>query len=226
MALYSLFKITVLCALFQAAAAVRRQPPHTSRPSRFARVHLASIALPSPLSLRPIRSTRLVVPAPLRRLLRRPAPAPTAQGTPACSGTRTEANPSSSPDGVYSASGIKVGPGEVNHIDLTFPEQSFSGLQKYHQHLDGCMFTRTDLPKDTKCIPLPTPVDHDYTNGHYVDLGSNQGSMFIPAEKGNFINALLNIHWCPDQNYFLVKFLGKLLPTLEHHPTMFSPVKP
>merc|ERR1711935_828383 len=157
MALYSLFKITVLCALFQAAAA----------------------------------------------------------GTPACSGTRTEANPSSSPDGVYSASGIKVGPGEVNHIDLTFPEQSFSGLQKYHQHLDGCMFTRTDLPKDTKCIPLPTPVDHDYTNGHYVDLGSNQGSMFILAEKGNFINALLNIHWCPDQNYFLVKFLGKLLPTLE-----------
>merc|ERR1712086_460242 len=103
-------------------------------------------------------------------------------------GTRTEANPSSSPDGVYSASGIKVGPGEVNHIDLTFPEQSFSGLQKYHQHLDGSMFT--------------------------------------PAEKGNFINALLNIHWCPDQNYFLVKFLGKLLPTLEHHPTMFSPVKP
>ena len=224
MALYSLFKITVLCALFQAAAAAVRRPPPAA-----ARLALRACTWPpSPFHHRSrsdLRSTRLVVPAPLRRLLR-PAPAPTAQGTPACSGTRTEANPSSSPDGVYSASGIKVGPGEVNHIDLTFPEQSFSGLQKYHQHLDGCMFTRTDLPKDTKCIPLPTPVDHDYTNGHYVDLGSNQGSMFIPAEKGNFINALLNIHWCPDQNYFLVKFLGKLLPTLEHHPTMFSPVKP
>ena len=43
MALYSLFKITALCALFQAAAAaVRRQPPPARR---FAPVHLASIAL-------------------------------------------------------------------------------------------------------------------------------------------------------------------------------------
>jgi len=44
MALYSLFKITALCALFQAAAAaVRRQPPPAAR--RLAPVHLASIAL-------------------------------------------------------------------------------------------------------------------------------------------------------------------------------------
>ena len=43
MALYSLFKITALCALFQAAAAaVRRQPPPARR---LAAVHLASIAL-------------------------------------------------------------------------------------------------------------------------------------------------------------------------------------
>ena len=44
MALYSLFKITALCALFQAAAAAeRRQPPPAAR--RLAPVHLASIAL-------------------------------------------------------------------------------------------------------------------------------------------------------------------------------------
>ena len=224
MALYSLFKITVLCALFhEAAAAVRRQPPPYQPPvSRFAPVHLASIALPSPLPLRPtLHQTSGACSA--TTATERPAPASTAQATPACSGTRTEANPSSSPDGVYSASSIFVGPGEVNHIDLVFQKQSFSGLQKYHQHLDGCMFSRTDEPM---CIPLPAPVDHDYTNGHYVDLGSNQGSMFIPAEQGNFINKLLKIHWCPDQNYFLVKFLGTLLPTLEHHPSMFSTVKP
>ena len=124
---------------------------------------------------------------------------------------------------MYSAAGIKVGPGEVNHIDLIFPEQSFNGPQKYKQHLDGCMFARSDPPM---CIPIPGPVDTSYTDGHYVDIGSNQGSMFIPAAKGDFINDLLKIHWCPDQNYFLVKFLGQLLPTLEHHPTMFSPVKP
>ena len=137
------------------------------------------------------------------------------QGTPACSGTRTEADPSSSPAGVYSASSISVGAGEVNHIDLIFPEQSFSGPQKYHQHLDGCMFAKSDRPM---CIPIPVPVDTDYTDGNYVDLGSNQGSMFSPAKQGDFINKLLNIHWCPDQNYFLVKFLGQQLPTLENRP--------
>ena len=147
----------------------------------------------------------------------------------ACSGTRkatnmtTADNPhGSTPLGVYTASDIQVGPGEVRHIDLIFAEQNFNGPQKYEQKLDGCVFMRTG-GNPPPCIDVP-PLSRDdfYTNGHWVDMG-NKGSVLIPKEK-SFINQLLNVHWCPDQNYFLVKFVGHLLPALKFHPTMFAPV--
>ena len=67
-----------------------------------------------------------------------------------------------------------------------------------------------------------------FTDGRFIDTGSNQGSMFIPrsSEPMNPINALLKIQWCPDQNYFLVKFAGQLLEPLRHQPTVFSTVAP
>ena len=49
-----------------------------------------------------------------------------------------------------------------------------------------------------------------------------------PHTDTRLINKLLNIHWCPDQNYFLVKFgvypFEEMLPPLKFHPTMFAPV--
>ena len=45
-----------------------------------------------------------------------------------------------------------------------------------------------------------------------------------PHTDTRLINKLLNIHWCPDQNYFLVKLLGHPLPPLKFHNTMFAPV--
>ena len=68
-------------------------------------------------------------------------------------------------------------------------------------------------------------LDKFYSQGHWVDtaFGPNKGSALIPT-KNSFINKLLNIHWCPDQNYFLVKLVGHLLPPLKFHNTMFAPV--
>jgi len=43
MALYSLLKLTVLCAIFQAAIAVRRQPHHRILFTVYGRVHLAGL---------------------------------------------------------------------------------------------------------------------------------------------------------------------------------------
>ena len=155
-----------------------------------------------------------------------------AQDTLACSGTRkstnmtTPTNPhGSTPLGVYSASNIYVAPGEVKHIDVIFPEQNFDGPQKYELVLDGCVFVGVGNPPP--CID-PAHRDDSYTDGHWADnLGINKGSALIPT-KNSFINKLLNIHWCPDQNYFLVKFgvypFEKMLPPLKFHPTMFAPV--
>ena len=149
---------------------------------------------------------------------------------PECSGTRqddritTATKPGSTPFGLYSASNIAVPPGTVNHVDLIFPattQENFNGPQTYQQVIDGCLFLPSADPP--QCVPMP-PNNTTFTNGHYVDMG-NQGPAFIPA-KGSFINQLLEIHWCPAQNYFLVKFLGHLLPTLKYTPTMFSAVAP
>jgi hypothetical protein len=104
---------------------------------------------------------------------------------------------------------------------LTTTQENFNGPQTYQQVIDGCLFLPSADPP--QCVPMP-PNNTTFTNGHYVDMG-NQGSAFIPA-KGSFINQLLEIHWCPAQNYFLVKFLGHLLPTLKYTPTMFSAVAP
>ena len=127
----------------------------------------------------------------------------------ACSGTRqsnnitTANNPhGSTPLGVYTASDIHVGPGEVKHIDLIFAEQNFYGPQTYEQTLDGCLFMLAPGVNPPPCLHIVSR-DDTYTNGHWVDPKGNQGSVLIPAEKGNMINQVLNIHWCPDQNYFL-----------------------
>ena len=124
---------------------------------------------------------------------------------------------------------IHIGLGEVKSVDLVFHEQAFTGAQKYQQHVDGCVFV-LDPPHEPKCVnPLPPKKDCTYTHGRWMPMG-DQGAAFMPAEAGNPINNILNIHWCPDQNHFLVKFgigpMKKLLPTLAFHDTHFPPVAP
>ena len=154
----------------------------------------------------------------------------------ACSGTRkatnmtTPTNPhGSTPLGVYSASDIQVGPGKVNLIDVIFAEQNFDGPQKYELKLDGCVFVYGPPGKNPPCMGVKH-LDKFYSQGHWVDTAfqPNKGSALMPAEQGAMINDVLHIHWCPDQNYFLVKFgvypFEEMLPPLKFHPTMFAPV--
>ena len=153
------------------------------------------------------------MPAPLRL---RPAPASTAQGPPACSGTRTEANPSTSPDGVYAQSKVFLPQIHIEYIRLVFKQPvPFHGLQTYKLDLEAC----------AGGVCEPVPKHETNTDGRFIaHSGSDQGSMFIPrsSDPQNSINEILKIQWCPDQNYFLVKFAGQLLEPLRHLSVLAS----
>ena len=151
------------------------------------------------------------------------------QGTPACSGTRTETYQPSSPDGVYSQSDIDVYGAKVKYIDVVFhpvcapPALCIVPLSEtvtYKMDLEGCMIV------GDMCMPFPGEMHKTFNDGRFIDSGNNQGAMFIPrsSEPLNPINELLKIHWCPDQNYFLVKLAGQLLEPLRHQATVFSAV--
>ena len=191
MALYSL---TVLCALFQAAAAVSRQPP----PHALALwpVHLACIAISARFLLSP--ST-----------FRAQAPPP------GCTGITTEAN---SPLGEYAAENIQVGKmAEVTRIAFTFPKITPNTLWqplteqrvKFTQELTGCMFDQSLDP--SPCVAFKGTKVQTFTDGAFQGAGI-EGSVFIPkppSPAGKFdINDLLYIKWCPNQNYFQVTVAG------------------
>ena len=111
---------------------------------------------------------------------------------------------------------------QVKHIDVIFNQpQPFAGLQTYTLDLDACVVM------GNMCMKIPD-ASAPFTDGRFIDTASNQGSMFIPrsSEPMNPINELLKIQWCPDQNYFLVKFAGQLLEPLRHQPSVFSTVAP
>ena len=156
------------------------------------------------------------------------SPASTDQATPACSGTRAQGNASSYPNGVYSQTDIDVFGAKVDYIDVKFPppqcqppEECILPLdspQTYDLDLKGCMIV------GNMCIPFPGVLHETFTDGRFIPVGMNQGSMLIPrsGDPNNPINALLKIQWCPDQNYFLVKLAGKLLKPLRHHESVFS----
>ena len=133
----------------------------------------------------------------------------------------------STPYGTYSASDI---PGtEVTYIDVVFPERTvtdpalFNADQTYTLSVSGCM-----IKTPTICIPWPVVVkDKTETTGHFVHETLFSGAQFIPKRMDPILNAALKIHWCPDQNYFVVNFLGKLLDTpLVNHPTVYVTVAP
>ena len=199
MALYSLFKLTVLCAIFHATAAVSRQPP----PSALARACPPSALCPD-LSL-----DSLSLPRTLLENTRFHA-----QET-ACTGTRSKTE-ATNPSGLYYANNIPVGSmGKVTYVDLIFPAQDFSGFVTYQQDLRGCAFVP---PIPDKCIDFFGTQTMTFKKGRF---NGNQlipvaGDDINPFEKG--IDELLNIEWCPDQNQFLVKVMGQGPYPLVHKP--------
>ena len=82
------------------------------------------------------------------------------------------------------------------------------------------------------CIPISPggSVVSEFNNGFWNDNFGNNGSQLIPVDKPNlspfekFIDQALLIHWCPSQNYFLVKILGIGPFVLLKRATMFAPV--
>ena len=233
----ALFKITVLCALLQAAAAVRRQPPASSFAPRAPGLHHL---YPSARSL--LRASLHQSSDACTAAVTDPHPLFTAQLE--CSGHRSITNQTtvsaspvghgiqtvkfgSTPYGTYSASDIfpKIG-GEVTYIDVTFPERfvtdpaDFNGNQEYNLIVKGCMIVFGSPPT---CVPFPG-VDEPVNDGHFVHESGFAGSQFIPKRKG-LIDMALKIHWCPDQNYFVVKFFDELLTTpLVYHPRVYATV--
>ena len=132
----------------------------------------------------------------------------------------------STPYGTYSASNIPHT--DVTFIDVVFPERTvtdpalFNGDQMYTLSVTGCM-----IKTPTTCVPFPGLHDKPETTGHFVHETYFSGAQFIPKRMDPILNAALKIHWCPDQNYFVVSFLGQLLDTpLTSHPTMFVTVAP
>ena len=132
---------------------------------------------------------------------------------------------------MYSQSNIDVYGTKVKYIDVVFhpvcapPAECIVPLSEtvtYKMDLEGCMIV------GDMCIPFPGEMHKTFNDGRFIDLGSDQGAMFIPrsSEPLNPINELLKIQWCPDQNYFLVKLAGQLLEPLRHQATVFSTVSP
>ena len=107
---------------------------------------------------------------------------------------------------------------QVKYIDVVFKQpQPFSGLQTYKLDLNACV-----VIGDAPCMPIPG-ANQTFTDGRFIDEG-DQGSMFIPraSDPPSLINQILKIQWCPNQNYFLVKFAGQPLFPLRHYPSMIS----
>ena len=149
-----------------------------------------------------------------------------------CTGTRdkTAGGANTNPSGVYSANNIKFMGAEVTYVELTFP--TFTGVNTpvdFKQVVKGCVFMAT---APNTCIPISPDgsVVSEFTYGFWNDNFGNNGSQLIPVDKPNlspfekFIDQALLIHWCPSQNYFLVKILGIGPFVLLKRATMFAPV--
>jgi len=161
-------------------------------------------------------------------------------GTPACSGTRTEANPSTSPYGTYAQMDVELEHVKIHLIAVTYGKpgtQPFNGPQKYMLDLNGCVITSTN---PYRCQPFPQPggLHLMIDNGMFVPtMDTNAGQMFAPGGDPNFlghvwghgqggIGSILKIHWCPKEDYFLVNLNGQMLDPLMRQKSVFATVAP
>ena len=114
----------------------------------------------------------------------------------------------------YAATHIDVGMGEVKRVAFNFPPiTNVDAAVQYTQDLTGCVLDRTKHPPP--CVDFEGTSEATFQNGRFEDDTGNRGSLFIPTPpaasgtRGFDINALLNIHWCPNENYFQVTVAGQ-----------------
>ena len=216
MALYSLFKITVLCVLFhEVAAIVRRQP----LPPALARAPPSSLLWPSITASD--AAVTIDAEAPLtertRTLLAQPqscTPKP-----PSCTGNLADR----SPFGVYTANNVPT-PFDshfVTHVELNFTTSVTPNFHDVTYELDvtGCVFDPTP-PYNCRTHPAKFHAPMPFT-GYFI--GENV-PVLIPVanqdhggHKLNLMEQITNtifghgIQWCPKENHFVLhlpKVLG------------------
>ena len=116
---------------------------------------------------------------------------------------------------------------KVTRIALKFPTiiEDLKAV-KYTQDLTGCAFDqRFDPPP---CVAIPGTKVNNFTDGVFEDPMANQGSVFTPTaplppgSPGFDINRILDIRWCPKQNYFQVTVAGDGPYTLPLTPAIFT----
>ena len=123
---------------------------------------------------------------------------------------------------------------KVTRIALTFPKiiEDLKAV-KYTQDLTGCAFDQRLDP--LTCVAFPGTRVNNFTDGVFEDPMGQQGSVFTPTaplppgSPGFDINRILDIKWCPDQNYFQVMVAGDgpyTLPLILTSPPPPSPSPP
>lgn len=124
----------------------------------------------------------------------------------------------------------------VTHVDLTFLKQSISTEVTYTQNVAGCLFELNPPADPPQCINKPGPLGPPMTfTGHFIDSQDNKGSVLIPVSNPTNIMEMAidkifgqNIHWCPNENHFVVKIGSSPAPfcVLTHVDTVYAAVSP
>ena len=128
----------------------------------------------------------------------------------------------------------------VTHVDLNF-QKSDDHEVTYTQHVVGCLFELHPPAHPPKCLNKPGPLGPPLPpfTGYFIDSTDNTGSVLIPvvATPGHPLNVMemavdkifgKNIHWCPNQNHFVVKIGNSPAPfcVLAQPDTVFAAVSP
>ena len=128
----------------------------------------------------------------------------------------------------------------VTHVDLNF-QKSDDHEVTYTQHVVGCLFELHPPADPPKCLHKPGPLGPPLPpfTGYFIDSTDNTGSVLIPvvATPGHPLNVMemavdkifgKNIHWCPNQNHFVVKIGNSPAPfcVLAQPDTVFAAVSP
>ena len=156
---------------------------------------------------------------------------------PPCTGARSER----SPLGVYTASNVQTPfHGVVTHVDLNFQKSDDHDVT-YTQHVVGCLFELHPPADPPKCLNKPGPLGPPLPpfTGYFIDSTDNTGSVLIPvvATPGHPLNVMEmavnkifgeNIHWCPNENHFVVKIGNSPAPfcVLAQPDMVFAAVSP
>ena len=128
----------------------------------------------------------------------------------------------------------------VTHVDLNFQKSDDHDVT-YTQHVVGCLFELHPPADPPKCLNKPGPIGPPLPpfTGYFIDSTDNTGSVLIPvvATPGHPLNVMEmavnkifgeNIHWCPNENHFVVKIGNSPAPfcVLAQPDMVFAAVSP